>query len=104
MNDIAMLNIRANEQINFEALETAVAATEEESVILAEKLTQVALPLEVLLQALNIAKYDKEAAFRYADNYISGIVNQTRKPKWIVIKTGSFSKMKWNCTKKARIA
>ncbi|MBU7587436.1 MAG: hypothetical protein KAF91_32180 [Nostoc sp. TH1S01] len=56
------------------------------------------------MQALNIAKYDKAAAFRYADNYLSGIVNQTRKPKWIVIKAGSFSEMKWSCTRTARIA
>jgi len=70
MADTAMLKIRVNEQINLEPLETAVAATEEESVILAEKLTQVAIPLEVLMQALNIAKYDKAAAFRYADNYL----------------------------------
>ncbi|BAY20157.1 hypothetical protein NIES21_60270 (plasmid) [Anabaenopsis circularis NIES-21] len=104
MADAAMLKIRVNEQMNSEPLETAVAATEEESVILAEKLTQVAIPLEVLMQALNIAKYDKAAAFRYADNYVSGIINQTRKPKWIVIKAGSFSEMKWSYTRTARIA
>ncbi|MCC5639788.1 hypothetical protein LC593_28980 [Nostoc sp. CHAB 5844] len=104
MADSAMLKIRVNEQINFESLETAVAATEEESVILAEKLTQVAVPLEVLMQALNIAKYDKEAAFRYADNYLNLLVNQTRKPKWIAIKSGFFSEMKWSCTRTARIA
>ena len=79
----ATLNNRINKQIKFEPLETTVAATEEESVILAEKLTQVAIPLEVLLQALNIAKYDKAAAFRYADKYL----NDTKKSKWVVIKT-----------------
>jgi hypothetical protein len=87
MADIAMLNIRENKQIKFEPLETAVAATEEELVVLAEKLTQVAIPLEVLMQTLNLAKSDKAAAFRYADNYL----NKTRKakPKWVAIKAGS---------------
>ncbi|MEH2386820.1 MAG: hypothetical protein V7K14_13800 [Nostoc sp.] len=79
MADTAMLDNRINKQIKFEPLE----ATEEESVILAEKLTQVAIPLQVLLQALNIAKYDKAAAFRYADKYLNNI----KKSKWVIIKT-----------------
>ncbi|MBW4457350.1 MAG: hypothetical protein KME55_34425 [Nostoc indistinguendum CM1-VF10] len=83
MADTTMLDNRINKQINFEPLEAIVAATEEESVILAEKLRQVAIPLQVLLQALNIAKYDKAAAFRYADKYL----NDTRKSKWVIIKT-----------------
>lgn len=82
MIDSAMLDIRVIQQASHEQLETAVAATEEESVLLAEKLTEVAIPLEVLMQALNIAKYDKAAAFRYADNYL----NKTRKFKWILRK------------------
>ncbi|MFN6564260.1 MAG: hypothetical protein RMY28_031330 [Nostoc sp. ChiSLP01] len=88
MADIAMLHIRVNEQINFEPIETAVAATEEESVILAEKLTQVAIPLEVLLQALSIAKYDKSASFQYADNYL----NKIRNREWIFRKSLSAAK------------
>jgi hypothetical protein len=88
MSDTAMLNIRVNEQINFELIETTVAATEEESVLLAEKLTQVAIPLKVLMQALNIAKYDKAAAFRYADNYLK----KTKKRKWIFVRDSSNSK------------
>ncbi|MEJ6486896.1 hypothetical protein N0Y54_37520 [Nostoc punctiforme UO1] len=83
MADTAMLDNRINKQINFEPLEATVAATEEESVILAEKLTQVAIPLSVLLQALNIAKHDKAAAFRYADNYLKN----TKKSKWVIIRT-----------------
>ncbi|WP_292792378.1 hypothetical protein [Nostoc sp. NMS7] len=83
MADTAMLDNRINKQIKFEPLEATVAATEEESVILAEKLTQVAIPLQVLLQALNIAKYDKAAAFRYADKYLNNI----KKSKWVIIKT-----------------
>ncbi|MDZ7950551.1 hypothetical protein [Nostoc sp. DedQUE09] len=83
MADTAMLDNRINKQIKFEPLEATVAATEEESVILAEKLTQVAIPLSVLLQALNIAKYDKTAAFRYADKYLNNI----KKSKWVIIKT-----------------
>ncbi|MCC5639001.1 hypothetical protein LC593_24850 [Nostoc sp. CHAB 5844] len=82
MTDSAMLNMRVTQQTGDEPLETAIAATEEESVLLAEKLTQVAIPLEVLMQALNIAKYDKAAAFRYADQYL----NKTKKRKWILIK------------------
>ncbi|MCW5318280.1 hypothetical protein GTQ43_32485 [Nostoc sp. KVJ3] len=77
-----MLDNRINKQIKFEPLEAIVAATEEESVILAEKLTQVVIPLPVLLQALNIAKYNKAAAFRYADKYLKNIKNS----KWVIIK------------------
>ncbi|MCC5612406.1 hypothetical protein LC612_38300 [Nostoc sp. CHAB 5834] len=83
MADTTVLDNRINKQIKFEPLEATVAATEEESVILAEKLTQVAIPLYVLLQALNIAKYDKAAAFRYADKYLKNI----KKSKWVIIKT-----------------
>ncbi|MBE8992653.1 hypothetical protein [Nostoc sp. LEGE 12450] len=82
MTDTTMLDNRINKQIDFEPLEATVAATEEESVILAEKLTQVAIPLEVLLQALNIAKYDKAAAFCYAEKYINNI----KKSKWVILK------------------
>ncbi|NEU83467.1 hypothetical protein [Nostoc sp. UIC 10630] len=78
-----MLDNRINKHIKFEPLEATVAATEEESVILAEKLTQVAIPLSVLLQALNLAKHDKAAAFRYADQYLNNI----KKSKWVIIKT-----------------
>lgn len=100
MADIAMLHNRENKQIKFEPLETTVAATEEELVVLAEKLTQVAIPFEVLMQVLNIGKYDKSAAFRYADNYL----NKTRKytSKWVVIKADSNSQMKLSRTKIAR--
>ncbi|NEU84238.1 hypothetical protein [Nostoc sp. UIC 10630] len=83
MTNTTMLDNRINKQIKFEPLEATVAATEEESVILAEKLTQVAISLSVLLQVLNIAKYDKAAAFRYADRYINNIKNS----KWVIIKT-----------------
>ncbi|MBD2532520.1 hypothetical protein H6G97_24225 [Nostoc flagelliforme FACHB-838] len=83
MADTAILDNRINKQIKFGPLEATVAATEEESVILAEKLTQVAIPLYVLLQALNIAKYNKAAAFRYADKYL----NDIKKSKWVVMKT-----------------
>ncbi|MBD2249390.1 hypothetical protein [Nostoc sp. FACHB-888] len=83
MADTTMLGNRINKQINFEPLEAIVAATEEESVILAEKLTQVVIPLSVLLQALNIAKHDKAAAFRYADKYLKN----TRKSKWVIMKS-----------------
>ncbi|WP_265276916.1 hypothetical protein [Nostoc sp. KVJ3] len=82
MADTTMLDNRINKQIKFEPLEAIVAATEEESVILAEKLTQVVIPLPVLLQALNIAKYNKAAAFRYADKYLKNIKNS----KWVIIK------------------
>ncbi|MDZ8140104.1 MAG: hypothetical protein RM049_33250 [Nostoc sp. DedQUE04] len=83
MTNTTMLDNRINKQIKFEPLEATVAATEEESVILAERLTQVAIPLSVLLQALNIAKYDKAAAFHYADKYLKNI----KKSKWVIIKT-----------------
>lgn len=82
MADTKMLNTPAKEQINLESLETANAATQDDLVNLAEKLTQGAVPLKVLLQALNIATYDKAAAFRYANQYL----NKTKKHKWVLLK------------------
>ncbi|MBW4566015.1 MAG: hypothetical protein KME32_34050 [Mojavia pulchra JT2-VF2] len=83
-----MPNIRVNQKLSSEQLEIPIAATEEDSVLLAEKLTSVAVPLKVLLQALTIATYDKTAAFRYADQYL----RKTKKSKWIFLQSFSNSR------------
>lgn len=92
MTDSAMFNISINHQRNCEPLKTTLAATEEELVFLAEKLTEFAIPLKVLLLALDIASYDKAAGFDYAEQYLDKIKN----PKRIVLKSFEKSWMKWN--------
>jgi hypothetical protein len=84
----AMQNIRVNQELDSESLKTSVAATEIDSVMLAEKLTEFEVPLKVLLQALAIAAYDSEAALRYAEQYL----NKRRKSKQILLK--SFSNLR----------
>jgi hypothetical protein len=90
MNYSAMPNMRINQQLSSEPLETTVAATEKDSVMLAEKLTEFEVPLKVLLQALAIAAYDGAAAIRYAEQYL----NKRKKQKQILLR--SFSNVRRN--------
>ncbi|MBE9006171.1 hypothetical protein IQ259_14185 [Fortiea sp. LEGE XX443] len=52
------------------AEETALPATDRELILLTERISQFEIPIQVFLQAVAIAAYDCEAAFRYADNYL----------------------------------
>ncbi|WP_225895901.1 hypothetical protein [Dendronalium phyllosphericum] len=70
------LNLEKTQQIGSQPLETSVLATDNDLVALAEKLSELEVPLKVLLQALAIAAYDKAAAYRYADNYLNNLKKQ----------------------------
>ncbi|BAY41928.1 hypothetical protein NIES2111_63240 (plasmid) [Nostoc sp. NIES-2111] len=83
MADFTIFDIRINQQLNIQTLEKPVSATEDELVLLAEKLTEVAIPVETLLQVLKIANYDKKAAFDYADQYL----DKFKCPRRIVLKS-----------------
>ncbi|MBD2255872.1 hypothetical protein [Nostoc parmelioides] len=95
MADFTIFDIRINQQLNIQSLEKPVSAIEEELVLLAEKLTQVAIPVEVLLGILKIANYDKKAAFDYADQYLA----KSKNPRRIVLKSRSKSCLKWSLTR-----
>jgi hypothetical protein len=95
MADSTIFDIHIKGQLNIQPLKKAVSATEEELVLLAEKLTQVAIPVEVLLQVLKIANYDKEAAFDYADRYL----DKSKYPRRILIKSRTKSCLKWSLTR-----
>lgn len=86
----AIPNIRVNQELDSEPLKTTVAATEIDSVMLAEKLAEFEVPLKVLLQALAIAAYDSAAAFRYAEQYL----NKRKKSKQVLLR--SFSNIRKN--------
>ncbi|MBD2450174.1 hypothetical protein H6G76_24030 [Nostoc sp. FACHB-152] len=90
MNYSAMQNIQVSQQLSSEPLEMAVAATEIDSVMLAEKLTEYEVPLKVLLQALAIAAYDGAAAIRYAEQYL----NKRNKQKQILLRSFSNARRK----------
>jgi hypothetical protein len=92
MADFTIFDIRINQQLNIQPLEKPVSATEDELVLLAEKLTQVAIPLGILLQVLKMANYDKKVAFDYAEQYL----DQSRNTRRIVLKSRTKSCLKWS--------
>jgi hypothetical protein len=92
MADFTISDIRINQQLNIQPLKKAVSATEDELVLLAEKLTQVAIPVEVLLLVLKIANYDKKAAFDYAEQCL----DKSKHPRRIVLNSRTKSCLKWS--------
>ncbi|BAB78150.1 hypothetical protein ACN23B_27280 (plasmid) [Anabaena sp. FACHB-709] len=92
MADFTISDIRINQQLNIQPLKKAVSATEDELVLLAEELTQVAIPVEVLLRVLKIANYDKKAAFDYAEQYL----DKSKNPRRIVLNSRTKSCLKWS--------
>lgn len=92
MNDFTIFDIRINQQLNIQPLEKPVSATEDELVLLAEKLTQIAIPVETLLQVLKMASYDKKAAFDYAEQYL----DKSKNPRRIVLNSRTKSCLKWS--------
>jgi hypothetical protein len=51
--------------------ETAFPATDNELLILTQRLSGFEVPIKVFLQAVSIAAYDCASAFRYAENYLT---------------------------------
>ncbi|BAY41756.1 hypothetical protein NIES2111_61520 (plasmid) [Nostoc sp. NIES-2111] len=92
MADFTIFDIRINQQLNIQPLKKPVSATEDELVLLAEKLTEVAIPVETLLQVLKMANYDKKAAFDHADQYLDKSKNHRR----IVLNSRTKFCLKWS--------
>jgi hypothetical protein len=61
------------------AEDTAVPATDRELLLLTERISSFEIPMQVFLQAVAIAAYDCESAFRYADNYLTTHKKNKRK-------------------------
>ena len=61
------------------AEETAFPATDNELLILTQKLAELEIPIQVFLQAVSIAAYDCVSAFRYADQYLNLSQNQHKR-------------------------
>ncbi|WP_414565938.1 MULTISPECIES: hypothetical protein [unclassified Anabaena] len=58
--------------------ETAFPATDKELLILTQQLSGFEVPIKVFLQAVAIAAYDCESAFRYADNYLTMVQRKNK--------------------------
>ncbi|MBE9200982.1 MULTISPECIES: hypothetical protein [unclassified Nodularia (in: cyanobacteria)] len=61
------------------AEETAFPATDDQLLILTQKLSELEIPIKVFLQAVSIAAYDCVSAFRYADKYLTLFQNQYKR-------------------------
>ncbi|MDZ8189154.1 MAG: hypothetical protein RMX96_30470 [Nostoc sp. ChiSLP02] len=64
-----------------EAQEVTFPATDKELLILTDKFLGFEIPPKIFLQAMSIAAYDCESAFRYVDNYLAILKNNKRKLK-----------------------
>ncbi|MCC5635373.1 hypothetical protein LC593_05810 [Nostoc sp. CHAB 5844] len=61
------------------AEEAAIPATDRELLLLTERISSFDIPIQVFLQAVAIAAYDRASAFRYADNYLMSHKQNKRK-------------------------
>ncbi|HYW19464.1 MAG TPA: hypothetical protein VE956_09155 [Nodularia sp. (in: cyanobacteria)] len=61
------------------AEKTAFPATDQQLLILTQKLSELEIPIKVFLQAVSIAAYDCVSAFRYADKYLTVFQNQHKR-------------------------
>ncbi|BCL34431.1 hypothetical protein [Nostoc sp. MS1] len=57
----------------------AVPATDEDLLILTQKLSNYLVPTQVFFQAVAIAAYDGASAFRYADNYLTSAKHKNKR-------------------------
>jgi hypothetical protein len=58
--------------------ETTFPATDRDLLLLTQKLCDEEVPTKVFFQAIAIAAYDGEAAFRYADNYLTTVKHKRK--------------------------
>ncbi|BAT53709.1 unknown protein [Nostoc sp. NIES-3756] len=56
-----------------------VPATDEDLLILTQKLSNHLVPTQVFFQAVAIAAYDGASAFRYADNYLTSAKHKNKR-------------------------
>lgn len=61
------------------AEKTAFPATDQQLLILTQKLSELEIPIKVFLQAVSIAAYDCVSAFRYADKYLTVFQNKHKR-------------------------
>lgn len=67
--------------------ETAtVPATDEDLLILTQKLSNQLVPTKVFFQAVAIAAYDGASAFRYADNYLTSAKHKNRRRNVLLLR------------------
>ncbi len=67
--------------------ETAtVPATDEDLLILTQKLSNHLVPTKVFFQAVAIAAYDGASAFRYADNYLSSAKHKHKRRNVLLLR------------------
>ncbi|WP_214437794.1 hypothetical protein [Atlanticothrix silvestris] len=85
-------------EINFK--QKALPASDRDLVILAEKLTEFEVPLNVLLQAMSIAAYDGTAAFRYADHYLNHLNNKNELESLFLLQSNTDLENSLSLTKK----
>ncbi|BAB72419.1 hypothetical protein ACN23B_02295 [Anabaena sp. FACHB-709] len=80
---MSKLLIEDNFEDNFYASEWAetvtVPATDDDLLILTQKLSNQFVPTQVFFQAVAIAAYDGASAFRYADNYLTSAKHKNRR-------------------------
>jgi hypothetical protein len=64
----------------------AVPATDEDLLILTQKLSNHLVPTQVFFQAVAIAAYDGASAFRYADNYLTSAKHKNRRKNAVLFR------------------
>lgn len=65
--------------------DAALPATDNELLILTEKLSRQYVPTKVFFQAVAIAAYDRASAFRYADNYLTTHKNKNKRKNILLL-------------------
>ena len=66
--------------------ETVIPATDEDLLILTQKLSNQLVPTKVFFQAVAIAAYDGASAFRYADNYLTSSKHKNRRRNVLLLR------------------
>jgi hypothetical protein len=63
-----------------------VPATDEDLLILTQKLSNQLVPTKVFFQAVAIAAYDGASAFRYADNYLTSAKHKNKRRNALLLR------------------
>ncbi|MBD2344609.1 hypothetical protein [Anabaena subtropica] len=68
------------------AEQATIPATDHDLLILTQKLSNQLVPTKVFFQAVAIAAYDGESAFRYADNYLTSAKHKNRQKNVLLLR------------------
>ncbi len=63
-----------------------IPATDEDLLILTQKLSNHLVPTKVFFQAVAIAAYDGASAFRYADNYLTSAKHKYKRKNVVLLR------------------